>query len=191
MTLSKTRSKRRDFLCNSIFAAAGSITAFTVVPRHVLGASNQLSPSDKLNIACIGAGGRGYHVARNVSSENIVALCDVDDNRAAKTYDLHPKTKKYHDYRIMLDKEEKQIDAVVVACTDHVHLPASVKAMKMGKHVYCEKPLGQNINEVRIATKVANECGVATQMGNGAHSGYNYHRVAAIIKAGIIGRAIA
>ncbi len=187
MISSKTRLTRRDFLHESLVGAVSSVAAFSVIPRHVLGASDLVAPNDKLNIVCIGVGGRGYHVARNVSSENIVALCDVDDNRAAKTYDQFPKAKKYHDYRIMLDKEEKQIDAVVVACTDHVHLPASVKAMKMGKHVYCEKPLGQNINEVRIATKVANECGVATQMGSGAHSGYNYYRVAAMIKSGVIG----
>ena len=173
---------RREFV-----GAAASVTAFTIVPRHVLGGPGYTAPSEKLNIAGIGVGGRGGEVIADVSSENIVALCDVDDKRAAPTFERFPKAKTYHDFRRMLEKEEKSIDAVVVATPDHVHVPASVMAMKMGKHVYCEKPLGQNIHEIRVATKVASETGVATQLGNGAHSGYNYRSVVALIKAGTIG----
>ena len=168
--------------------AAASVTAITIVPPRVLGGAGKTPPSEKLNIACIGAGGRGYPVAMNVSTENIVALCDVDDKRAAKTYDEFPKARRYHDYRRMLDKEDKAVDAVTVATTDHVHIPASVMAMRMGKGVYCEKPLGQNIHEIRVATAVAAETGVATQMGNESHSGYNYRSVAKMIEAGVIGQ---
>ncbi len=174
---------RREFV-----GAAASVAAFTIVPRHVLGGPGKSAPSEKINIACIGAGGRGYADAINVSTENIVALCDVDDKRAATTFGWFPKAKRYHDYRRLLDKEQKNIDAVVVATTDHTHIPISVMAMKMGKGVYCEKPLGQNIHEIRVATEVAAKCKVATQMGNGAHSGYNYRSMVALIKAGTIGQ---
>ena len=138
-------------------------------------------------MACIGVGGKGFDNVRNVSTENIVALCDVDKKRAADAFELFPQAKRYSDFRRMLDQEGKNIDAVVVTTPDHVHIPVSVTAMKMGKHVYCEKPLGQNIHEVRLATEVARKSGVATQMGNGAHSGNNYRTVVALIKAGTIG----
>ena len=177
--------KRREFLRNSVAGAA--LTGLMTVPRHVLGGQRHTPPSEKLNIAGIGVGGRGHEDLLSVSSENIVALCDVDDKRAAPTYERFPKAKRYHDFREMLDKEEKNIDAVVVASTDHTHIPVSVMAMKMGKHCYCEKPMGRDIHEVRVATKVARRYGVATQLGNGAHSGYNYRSVAAMIKAGTIG----
>jgi len=119
-------------------------------------------------------------------SENIVAVCDVDTKHAADAFKMFSEAKKYSDYRRMLDKEQKNIDAVVVATPDHVHIPASVMAMRRGKHVYCEKPLGQNVTEVRLAARVAEETGVATQMGNSAHTGYNYRSVAKMIKDGII-----
>ncbi len=178
----KSRITRREFV-----GAAASVTALTIVPRHVLGGPGESAPSEKLNIAGIGAGGRGYPDLIAVASENIVALCDVDDKRAAPTYERFSQAKRYHDFRELLDKEEKNIDAVVVASTDHTHIPVSVMAMKMGKHCYCEKPMGRDVHEVRVATKVARRYGVATQLGNGAHSGYNYRSVVAMIKAGTIG----
>jgi len=146
-----------------------------------------VSPSEKLNVACIGVGGKGFDNVRNVSTENIVALCDVDKKRAADAFELFPQAKRYGDFRRMLDQEGKNTDAVVVTTPDHVHIPASVMAMKLGKHVYCEKPLGQNIHEIRVATEVARKSRVATQMGNGAHSGNSYRSVVALIKAGTIG----
>ena len=167
--------------------AAASVAAFAIVPRHVLGGPGTPPPSEKLNIACIGVGGKGFDDVRNVSTEHIVALCDVDTQRAADAFEMFPKARRYSDFRGMLDKEEKSIDAVVVATPDHVHIPASVMAMKRGKHVYCEKPFGQNVHEVRAATEVAQRSGVATQLGNGAHSGNNYRGVVALIKAGTIG----
>jgi predicted dehydrogenase len=153
----------------------------------VLGGPGRTSPSGKLNIACIGIGGKGFDDVRNVMTENIVALCDVDDKRGSRAFKMFPKAKRYRDYRRLLDTEDKRIDAVVVATPDHVHIPASVKAMRMGKHVYCEKPLGQNIHEVRLATEVAGKAGVATQLGNAAHTGYNYRSIAKFIKSGAIG----
>lgn len=128
---------RRDFLKSSATAAA-----FTILPQHVLGGPGITAPSEKLNIAVIGAGGQGYRDAVNMAGENIVALCDVDEKRGAEGFKRFPKAMRYKDYRRMLDREEAHIDAVVVACPDHIHIPASVMAMRMGKHVYCEKPLG-------------------------------------------------
>jgi len=179
----KSRITRREFL-----GAAASVTAFTIVPRHVLGGPGKTPPSEKLDIVCIGVGGKGFDDVRNVMSENIVAICDVDTKHAVDAFKMFSKAKKYSDYRRMLDSEEKNIDAVVVATPDHVHIPASVKAMRMGKHVYCEKPLGQNITEIRLATRVAKETGAVTQMGNAAHTGYNYRSVSKMIKDGIIGQ---
>jgi predicted dehydrogenase len=181
-TSCKSRISRREFI-----GAAASVTAFTIVPRHVLGDPGKSAPSEKLNVAGIGVGGMGATDIYNVSTENIIALCDVDEKRAGDTFNRFPKAKKYHDFRRMLDKEEKNIDAVVVATPDHTHIPASVMAMKMGKHCYCEKPFGHNIYEVRLATEVAKKSGVATQLGNGAHSGYNYRSVVKLIKARTIG----
>ena len=181
-TSCKSGMTRRQFLY-----AAASVTAFTIVPRRVLGGPSQTPPSEKLNIACIGVGGKGFDDVRNVMSENIAAICDVDTKHAAEAFKMFSESKKYSDYRRMLDAEEKNIDAVVVATPDHTHIPVSVMAMRMGKHVYCEKPLGQNIIEIRLATKVAKETGLVTQMGNSAHTGYNYRSVAKMVRDGIIG----
>ncbi|UCD30482.1 MAG: Gfo/Idh/MocA family oxidoreductase, partial [Planctomycetota bacterium] len=119
-----------------------------------------------LNIAVIGVGGRGGANMGRVSSENIVALCDVDQNYAARAFKTYPKAKKYRDFRRMLDKEDKHIDAVVIATPDHTHAVIAMKAIKMGKHVFCEKPLAHSIYEVRKLTEAAREIGVATQLGN-------------------------
>ncbi len=179
---SQSTITRRGFL-----GAAASATAFTIVPRHVLAASGETAPSDKLNIACIGVGGMGFNTVRAVMSENIAFLCDVDFDRGVNAVDMFPKAKRYTDYRVMLEKEEKNIDAVAVTTPNHTHIPANVMAMKIGKHVFCEKPLGHNIHEVRMATELAKKTGLATQMGSAAHGSDNYHRVVELIRAGVIG----
>ena len=187
MSDKKTRG-RSEITRRELMGVAASAATVTLVAPHVLGGPGKTAPSEKLNIACIGVGGKGFDDVRNVSTENIIALCDVDDKRGADAFKMFPKAKKYHDFRELLVREEKNIDAVVVATPDHVHIPVSVMAMRMGKGVYCEKPLGQNIGEIRFATELAKNTGVATQMGNGAHSGYNYRSVAALIKASTIGQ---
>lgn len=151
---------RRAFMGGSAAAAA-----MTIVPASVLGGPNRTAPSEKLNIVGIGVGGQGRWDIDNLSGENIVALCDVDWARAADTFRSYPKAKKYRDFRVMLEKE-KGIDAVVVATPDHVHAVASMMAIKMGKHVYCEKPLTRTVHEARAIAKAAQQAGVATQMGN-------------------------
>jgi len=151
---------RRDFM-----SSTAAVAAFTIVPREVLGGPRHIPPSGKLNIAGVGIGGRGAGDLDEVGSENVVALCDVDDKYAANVFKGYPKAKKYHDFRKMLDKE-KNIDAVVIATPDHTHAVVAATAIKMGKHVYCEKPLAHSIYEVRKLTEAAREAGVATQLGN-------------------------
>jgi len=158
---------RRSFLRST---AAAGVAAFTIVPRHVLGGPGYTPPSEKLNIAGIGVGGRGTSDLGAVSSENIVALCDVDEKQAAETFKKYPNAKKFKDFRRMLDKMDKQIDAVVIATPDHVHAVATMAAMRRGKHVYCEKPLTHCIYEARMLAKAARKYKVATQMGNQGHA---------------------
>jgi predicted dehydrogenase len=151
---------RRTLLRNTAAAAA-----FTIVPRHVLGGVGHTPPSGKLNIAGIGIGGQGASDLNDVNSENIVALCDVDWDYAAKTFKQYPQAKQYKDFRLMLEKE-KGIDAVVVGTPDHNHAIVSMMAIKLGKHVYCEKPLTRTVHEARVIGTAAREAKVATQMGN-------------------------
>ena len=159
--MQQNRMSRRGFL-----GTAAGVAAFTVVPRHVLGGPGQTPPSEKLNIAGIGVGGQGAGDLRALESQNIVALCDVDWRHAAGTFGRYPDAKKYRDFREMLDKEDKNIDAVVVATPDHCHAVASMAAIRRGKHVYCEKPLTHTVYEARAVAEAAREHKVATQMGN-------------------------
>jgi predicted dehydrogenase len=172
---------RRNFLVSTAGAAA-----FTIVPRQVLGGPRHTAPSEKLNMAGIGVGGKGAGDIGGVSSENIVALCDVDEKQAGETFEKYPRAKKYHDFRKMLEKE-KSIDAVVVATPDHVHAVASMMAIKMGKHVYCEKPLTHSVYEARMLTEAAREHKVATQMGNQGHSSEGIRLICEWIWGGAIG----
>jgi len=173
---------RRDFL-----GSAGAAFAFTFVPGHVLGAVDSASANNKLNIAGIGVGGRGGGDIRSVSSENIVALCDVDMSRASGTFKRFPDAKVYRDFRKMLDKEEKNIDAVVIGTPDHIHAPAAIRAMRMGKHVYCEKPMAHTVYEARRMMEVAKEMGVVTQMGNQGHAGEGLRLYYEYIQSGVLG----
>ena len=185
MTSPENRLKRRDFLRKSVAGAA--LAGSVIVPRHVLGGPGQTPPSEKVNVAGIGVGNRGWTVIRQMESHNIVAVCDVDAKYLGKASERYPKARKYSDFRKLLDWEERNIDAVMVASTDHTHAPASMAALKAGKHVYCEKPLTHSIHEARTMAEAARKSGLATQMGNGAHSGPNYRRVVELIRAGAIG----
>lgn len=157
---------RRAFLGG----AAGTVAAFTVVPSHVLAGAAGQRPSDKLNLAAIGIGGMGSANINACSSENFVALCDVDDGHAGKVFNRFPNAGKYKDFRVMLDKEDKNIDGVVVATPDHTHGVVGMACIQHGKHVYMQKPLAHSIWEVRKLTEAAREAKVQTQMGNQGHS---------------------
>jgi len=173
---------RRDFMGGAATAAM----AFTIVPRHVLGGPGHTPPSEKLNIAGVGVGGMGGSDLQSLASENIVALCDVHDSYAAKTFKTYPKAKVYKDYRKMLDKQ-KDIEAVVVATPDHTHACIAMAAIKAGKHVYVEKPLAYSIHEVRKLTEAARQAKVATQMGNQGHAGEAIRNICEWIADGAIG----
>ena len=161
-------------------------TAFMVVPSRVLGRDGNKPPSEKLNLAGIGIGGQGAHDLNELSSENIVALCDVDAAHAANTFKKYPKAKIYKDYRKMLE-QQKDIDGVVVATPDHLHACVSTAAMKMGKHVYCEKPLTHSVWEARQVAQIAREHKVATQMGNQGQASEDTRRLCEMIWDNAIG----
>ncbi len=169
-----------------IRSAGAAVGAFTIVPRHVLGGRGYVAANDKLNIAVIGIGGKGKTDTRELSSENIVALCDVDFGHAAKVFEEYPKVKRYKDYRRMLDKQ-KDIDAVSIATPDHTHAVISMDAMKRGKHVYCQKPLTQTIEEAQLLRKTARRMNVATQMGNQGQAGEERRRIEEMITDDAIG----
>lgn len=156
--------------------------AVTIIPRRAWGAN------ERINIAGIGVGGKGAGEVSDLvtAGANFVALCDVDASRAAGTFKSQPSAKVYTDFRVMLDKE-KGIDAVTVSTPDHTHAIASLTAMAMGKHVYCQKPLTHTIYEARVMAKAARYYKVATQMGNQAHAGEPIRRAVELVRAGIIG----
>lgn len=164
--------KTTGFTRRKFMRAAGTFAVtFTVVPRHVVAGSDETPPSEKLHIAGIGVGGRGASVMGGVAGGNeIVALCDVDLQRSAKTQEKFPDARQYRDFRKMFDEMEKNIDAVVVATPDHTHAVAALAAIRRGKHVYCEKPLAHSVHEIRELMKAAKEHEVVTQLGNQGHS---------------------
>ena len=157
-------NSRRKFIKNAAIASS-----IMIVPRHVLGGVGFTAPSDQLNLAAIGAGGKGRTDIKNASvngRERVVALCDVHFSGSASTsVENFPDAKRYADYREMLDKE-KDIDAVTISTPDHVHGPAAAYAMQRGKHVYVQKPMTHNIREARLLTEMARKEKVVTQMGN-------------------------
>src|SRR5580765_6339995 len=157
---------RRGFLRST----SATLATISIVPSSVLGLRGATPHSSKLNIACIGIGGQGASDLGNVSSENVVALCDVDAKRAATSFNKFPRAKPYRDFRLMLDELDKEIDAVVVATPDHTHAVVAMRAIKMGKHVYCEKPLAHSIHEVRALMEAARQHKVTTQLGNQGHA---------------------
>ena len=146
------------------------------------------SANEKINIAIVGAGGQGSANTGGVSHERIVALCDVDERRAGGAFRRYPDAGKYKDFRKMLDEMDKQIDAVVISTPDHVHGPASIRALEMGKHVHCEKPLAHNVYECRLMAKLAREKGVVTQLGVEHNAAWHQMRAVELYRAGVIGK---
>lgn len=179
---SQTPLTRRRFLGRS-----AALASFMAVPGSVLGLRGATSPNSKLNIAGIGVGGRGAGDMAELASENIVALCDVDWRQAAGSFRRWPEAKRYKDFRKMLE-EVKDLDAVMVATPDHVHAAASMAAIKLGKHVYCEKPLTHSVYEARRVGLAAKQAGVATQMGNQGQASEETRRLSEIVQAGAIGK---
>ncbi|MDP4131809.1 MAG: Gfo/Idh/MocA family oxidoreductase [Bacteroidota bacterium] len=179
------RNSRRRFLKNALTASAG----FYIVPRHVLG-RGFIAPSDKLTIASIGAGGKGHddinHFFKS-GKANIAVLCDVDDRQTVETRKSFPNAKYYKDFREMLEKENKHIDALSVSTPDHTHAVAAMAAMQLHKHVYVQKPLTHDIYEARMLTQAAHRYKVVTQMGNQGASGDGVRQLTDWYKAGLVG----
>ena len=177
---------RRKFLQQSSVVAG----SFFIVPRHVLG-KGFTAPSDQLNIASIGGGGKGevdITCSWNNGKNNIAAICDVDFNRAKRMMEKFPNATRYRDYREMLDKE-KSIDGVLVTTPDHTHAVIATAAMQLGKHVYVQKPLTHDIFEARMLTEMARRNKIVTQMGNqGASSEAVKYLSTAWFDKGMIGK---
>ena len=178
----KSNFSRRNFLETTAAAVAG----FSIIPRNAVAGLGHVAPSDKLNIAGIGVGGKGKVNIANMPGQNIVALCDVDWDYANPVFEKYPKAKKWKDFREMLDKQN-DIDAVVIATPDHTHTVTAVAAMELGKHVYLQKPLTHSVWESRYLTKLAEKTGVVTQMGNEGHSSDTVYEVAEVVQSGCLG----
>ena len=176
---------RRALLQNATAVSAAAAT-LTIVPRHVLGGEGYVAPSEKLNIAGVGLGDMGPANLRNLESESIVALCDIDPQHAARIVQRYSSAKFYTDYREMLDKQ-KDIDGVVIATPDHTHAVISMAAIRAGKHVYCQKPLTHDVHEARMLTKAAREARVTTQMGIQGHSGEGIRQTCEWVWSGQLG----
>jgi len=176
---------RRHFFYGALLAGAVPAGGFGSTPslKHL----GYKSPNEKLNIAAIGAGGKGQSDITGCSEENIVAMADPDSKRAEKMFAAYPKVPKFTDFRKMLDKEGGNIDAVLVSCPDHMHASAAMWSMERGKHVYCQKPLTRTVWEAQQLTQAAAKFGVATQMGNQGYSQPGAREAAEIIWHGDIG----
>jgi predicted dehydrogenase len=186
MKKQETDQNRRAVLGRRTFLGGAATAALTILPLHLVRAGQGRSPNDKLNIAGIGVGGMGATNLSNCATENIVALCDVDTDFAAKTFAKYPQARRYKDFRVMLDKE-KQIDAVIVATPDHSHAVIALAAIQRGLHVYVQKPLAHSVHEARVLTEAARKHKVTTQMGNQGHSGDGTRQICEWIQAGAIG----
>jgi len=183
--MNDNQKSRRRFLKQAALVGG----SFFIVPRHVLG-RGFIAPSDKLNIAGIGAGGKGESDLSSFAKSpyvNIVALCDVDDRASAKSRERFPKANYYKDFREMLQKEKNNIDACSISTPDHTHAVATLAAMQLGKHVYTQKPLTHDIYEARILAQAATKYKVVTQMGNQGASGDGVRRMKELYDAGLIG----
>jgi predicted dehydrogenase len=169
---------RRNFLRTASAVTAGAV----FIPNLI-----SCSPSKKLNIAVIGVGGRGKANWSSCPEENIVALCDVDENRAAEGFNTFPNARRFKDFRKMFDEMANEIDAVLVSTPDHTHFAATMAAMQLGKHVYVEKPLAHNVWQLRTLKKAAHHYNVITQMGNQGHATDGIRRIKEWVDAGITG----
>ena len=173
---------RRSFL----FGA--SVAGFGVLIQGRNGWAGGVGPNETLSFGVIGAGGKGRSDTDNAANYGrIAALCDIDEKRLDAQAEKYKDAKKFVDFRELLDKVGKDLDAVIVSCADHTHAPAAVAAMRMGKHVYCQKPLTHSVWEARLMREVAREKGVCTQMGNQGSAASGLRRGVEVVQSGAIG----
>ena len=185
MTPQFDRSNRRDFLKRSSAVTGALAMGYFSYPTL---ASESNSPNERLNIAAIGTMNRAGANIGALADQNIVALADIDANFLDQAGAKFPNARKYRDFRVMLEKEAGAIDAVVIGTADHTHAPAAAMALRLKKHVYCEKPLTHTVFEARTLTQLAKRNNLVTQMGTQIHAGDNYRRVVELIQAGAIGK---
>ncbi len=176
------KTNRRRFIQSAGVASFGVF----LTGHRAFSQAGKTTANDKLNVAVVGVANQGQFNLNNVASQNIVALCDVDDKLLTAAAAKFPSAKTYNDYRKVLDQDG--IDAVVIATPDHTHAVASVAALKSGRHVYCEKPLTHTISECRIVTDTARRMKRVTQIGTQIHAGNNYRRVVELVQSGAIGK---
>ena len=177
-------TSRRGFIKKTALTVAG----ISIIPRHVMG-KGFIAPSDQLNVAVIGGGGKGFSDAVNVwnnGASNIAAICDIDWNMSKKAFEKFPKAKRFKDFRKLLDNM-KDIDAITVSTPDHTHAVISLAAMQLNKHVYVQKPLTHNIHEARVLTNAANKYKIVSQMGNQGASGPGVKTMGKWFDDGMIG----
>src|SRR5262245_52734689 len=174
--MTRRKMSRRHFLAASGTAA---VAATVSVART--------RSAEKLNLAVIGADGRGWENFQGIKGENVVAICDVDEPRAAKARAVFPNAAFFTDYRKLFDSAAKSFDAVVISTPDHSHAHPTATGLRLGKHVYCEKPLTHTVGEVRLIRKLAEEKMLVTQMGTQIHAGDNYRRVVEVVQGGGLG----
>ena len=192
----KSNTPSTDIPRRTLLKGAAAAGAITIIGGRASGKAKissdggkRVAPSDKINLACVGLGGRGGSVSGALgtsSMTNVVAVCDVDTARAGRARKRFPKAEMFQDFRKMFDKLGKTIDAVSIAIPDHAHFPVAMLSMSMGKHIYVEKPLAHTFQEVELMMAARKKYKVATQMGNQGHSGNNYLQFEAWVKAGII-----
>jgi predicted dehydrogenase len=183
--MSTSAVSRRHFFFGSLLAGALPNAGFGSVPS--LKALGYKPFNEKLNLAAVGAGGRGAENLRGCTSENVVALCDVDSRQGGPTFKRYDKAKQYSDFRKMLDQEGSNIDAVIISTADHMHATIALWCMQRGKHVYVEKPLTRTPWEARLLAEAAAKYKVATQMGNQGYSHEGHRTACEIIWSGEIG----
>ncbi len=177
----KQQSSRRNFLVTSAATGLGFWTSGSLFPKE------SKSPNEKLNVGIVGCGGKGYSDMRACGGENIYAIAEVDLNTGGRGWKEQKNAKKYRDYRKMLEKEAKNLDAVTVSTPDHNHAPASVMAMKLGLHCFTQKPLTHSVHEARVMRETAKKMKVATQMGNQGTANSGLRRAAEVVQSGGLG----
>lgn len=180
MRMTQNFFSRRQFIQTTAIAGA-AIFAGCTTPRP-----RRISPGEKLNIGVVGVMGKGKSDTDHCDTENIIALCDVDPSRCAEQIAKYPKAKFYTDWRQMLEKETT-LDAVIISTPDHTHAVIASEAIRLGKHIYCQKPLTQTVHEARLLRKLASEHGVVTQMGNQGSAEDGLRRAVEVVQAGLIG----
>ncbi len=183
MTQNKATSKlsRRNFVASATTLAVGA-GVWSELP-----AQESNSPNEKINLICVGTANRAAANIQGIQSQQIIALCDVDQNYLDAAQQKYPAARSYRDYREMIDQESSQADGIVVATADHNHAPATIRGIHAGLHCYCEKPLTHTVEEARVIAEAAKKKGVATQMGTQIHAGDNYRRVVEVVRSGAIG----